>query len=171
MRLRQSPHSTRRLILQGGLVTVLMSLSPTAFAHRQARSETQVVVHDTGRIDVTHIFHVHDVQRAFFRAGLIETPDLSPIRARARLALHTKETFSLHSDDGEIPLDVIDAEIIGHNAHVYQEGQLEGSLRSVSATMLRELIPAQINSVNVVMDGTTTTLDFSGQDGPKVLNR
>ncbi|MEL6687087.1 MAG: DUF6702 family protein [Pseudomonadota bacterium] len=144
-------------------------ISP-AFAHRLARTETEVRVQADGKIEVTHIYHVHDVQRAFFEAGLIDSPDLTPLEARARLALHTRDHFKLRSADGDITLDIIDAEIIGHHAYLYQEGIASGPIDSVSATMLRDLISTQINSVNLIIDGETTTLDFSGTDGSKRIS-
>ena len=161
---------TRRSSIAISLAAVGLFCAPFAQAHRLARAETEVRVRPDGTVDVTHIYHVHDVQRAFFDAGLINSPDLAPLEARARLALHTQDHFKLESTEGDIQLDVIDAEIIGHHAYVYQEGRLTGSLKSVSADMLRTLIPSQINSVNLIIDGRTTTLDFSGTDGSKPIS-
>lgn len=157
--------ATRRTVL--ALTAAGLACPGDSFAHRLARSETEVRISDDGQVDVLHSFHVHDAQNALFKAGLIERPDLSPLRARARLSLYVAERFGLKVNGQWIDLTIIDSEISGSHVFVYQSGTLPPGLITVKAGMLRDLISNQINSVNVEKDGRVQTLEFSGDDGPK----
>ncbi|MEM7730350.1 MAG: DUF6702 family protein [Pseudomonadota bacterium] len=155
----------RRLVLAGCCAA---AFAPKAFAHRAARTETELRIEADGTVGVIHVYHLQDAQDALYKAGLIDRPDLTPLRARARLALYTRRHFSLSEGGEPVDLDVIGAEIEGDNVYVYQEGRLTGDgALVVMANMLRELMHDQTNSVNVVRNGRTQTLDFRGEDGPK----
>jgi hypothetical protein len=122
-----------------------------------------------GTVGVVHVYHLQDAQDALYAAGLLDRPDLTPLRARAKLALYTRRTFSLRVAGESVPLQIIGAEIEGDSVFVYQDGKAAPGDVSVSASMLRELIAGQRNSVNVIKDGKTTTLDFVGDDGLKAV--
>jgi len=155
---------TRRVILGG--IAATMAAAPS-FAHRLARTETEVRISPDGTIAVIHVYHLQDAQSALFHAGLIDQPDLSSLRARAKLALYTERNFAVAAGDVSATLEIIGAEIEGDSVYIYQEGQIGGGPLTVDARMLRDLIKTQSNSVNIVQGGQTITLDFSGDDGPK----
>lgn len=138
-----------------------------ASAHRLARTETEIRIAPDGAVSVIHVYHLQDAQSALFQAGIIAQPDLSSLRARAKLALYTQERFTVAANGIPATLDIIGAEIEGDNVYVYQDGLISPGALSIDARMLRDLIKAQSNSVNIIRDGRTLTLDFAGDDGPK----
>ncbi len=162
---------SRRLVL-GGLGAV--ALARPAFAHRLARTETEVRIDPDGTVGVVHVYHVQDAQVALYKAGLINRPDLGRLRARATLALYTDRNFTLSDATGPVALDIIGSEIEGDSIYVYQEGRVSrdgpGGPLTIDARMLRDLVHDQRNSVNVVRGGRTVTLDFSGEGGPKTVD-
>lgn len=160
---------TRRIVI-GGIAA--LSFAVPTLAHRLARTETEIRIADDGAISVVHVYHLQDAQSALFQAKLIDQPDLSSLRARAKLALYTQERFAVAAGDGPVPLDIIGAEIEGDSVYIYQEGQIQedqigdGTL-TIDARMLRDLIKNQSNSVNILRYDQTMTLEFSGDDGSK----
>lgn len=160
----------RRTILIAGLALSFTSAKPYhALAHRLARTETDVRIDDEGRVSITHVYHMQDAQNALYKTGRIDKPDLTSLKARATLALYTEETFSVLSDGEAASLTLVGAEIQGDSIYVYQEGQIGGGVLSIDARMLRDIIRGQSNSVNIIRDGQTTTLDFAGDDGVKAV--
>lgn len=155
---------TRRIVI-GGIAA--LSVAVPAYGHRLARTETEIRIAPDGAVTVVHVYHLQDAQSALFQAGLIDQPDLSSLRARAKLALYTQQRFAIAANGVPTPLEIIGAEIEGDSVYIYQDGQIGDGVLSIDARMLRDLIKTQSNSVNVVRDSQTLTLDFSGDDGPK----
>ncbi|MGJ8559543.1 MAG: DUF6702 family protein [Litorimonas sp.] len=155
---------TRRIVISG---IAALSVAPPAMAHRLARTETEIRILDDGTLSVIHVYHLQDAQSALFQAGLINEPDLSSLRARAKLALYTQEHFAIFANGVTAPLEIIGAEIEGDSVYIYQDGQIDAGALTIDARMLRDLIKNQSNSVNIVRGGQTISLDFSGDDGPK----
>ena len=160
--------TTRRAAILGG--AALLALPGPVLAHRVARTETELRIADDGSVSVIHAIHAQDAQDAMFAAGLIERPDIGTLENRARLALHVAERFDISINEAPIALELLGAELEGKTVFVYQEGAdaFPGELR-VHAAMLRDLVPAIRNSVNVVMGGRTATVDFTGDDGAKCI--
>lgn len=155
---------TRRIVIGG---VVALTVAAPALAHRLARTETEIRIAQDGAVTVIHVYHLQDAQSALFQAKLINQPDLSSLRARAKLALYTQEQFTIAASGVPATLEIIGAEIEGDSVYIYQEGQIGDGTLTIDARMLRDLIKNQSNSVNVVRNGPTTTLEFSGDDGPK----
>jgi hypothetical protein len=155
---------TRRIIL-GGIAA--LTVATPALAHRLARTETEIRISTDGTVTVVHVYHLQDAQSALFHAGFIDQPDLSSLRARAKLALYTQERFAISAKGELANLQIIGAEIEGDSVYIYQDGQISDGALTIDARMLRDLIKTQSNSVNIIRDGTTVTLDFSEDDGPK----
>ena len=126
-----------------------------------------MTISSNDEVSIVHVYHLQDAQSALFKIGLIDRPDLGSLRARAQLALYTEASFTLAEGGVPIELEIIGAEIQGDSAYVYQQGLIGNGALSVDARMLRSLLKGQSNSVNIVRGGTTVTLDFSGDDGPK----
>lgn len=149
----------------GGIAA--LTVAAPAQTHRLARTETEIRITDDGAVSVIHVYHLQDAQSALFQAKLIDQPDLSSLRARAKLALYTQERFAIAAGDVTVPLEIIGAEIEGDSVYIYQEGQIGDGTLTIDARMLRDLIKNQSNSVNIVRNDQTTTLEFLGDDGPK----
>lgn len=159
-----SPNLTRRSATAGLLSIAFVS---PAFAHRLARTESEVRISEGGTIGVIHVYHLKDAQTALFEAGLISSPDMDSLKARAILSLYTQDKFTLSFGDIPSKLAIIDAQIEGDSIYVYQEGQAGEGPLTVDARMLRDLIPSQRNSVNIIRGGNIITVDFALDDGPK----
>lgn len=159
--------TTRRTVISGLCGVGAFCWAGPAWAHRLARTESDVTISQKGDVSIVHVYHLQDAQSALFQAGLIDRPDLGSLRARAQLALYTEANFTLAVSGTPVALDLIGAEIQGDSAYVYQEGHISDGALSIDARMLRSLLKGQSNSVNIVRDGQTVTLDFSGDDGPK----
>ncbi|MGB3456978.1 MAG: DUF6702 family protein [Litorimonas sp.] len=158
---------SRRTVLAGLSASAVLASAPSARAHRAARTETELRIDADGKIGVIHVYHLQDAQTALYEMGRIGRPDLTPLRARAMLALYTQERFSLSDADGPVALEPLVAEIEGDSVYVYQEGMAGPGPYTVEASMLREIYRDQRNSVNIVRDGDTVTLDFTGRDRAK----
>ncbi|MGB6229304.1 MAG: DUF6702 family protein [Litorimonas sp.] len=160
--------TTRRVVL-GSLAAVCVARP--ALAHRSKRTETEVRIEPDGTVGVTHVYHAQDAQDVLYATGILSRPDISTLRARAKLALYTADQFALMSGDVPVELSIVGAEIIGQNVYVYQSGTVSDASAplAVSATMFREHVGDQTNSVNIVRNGETSTLDFRGDDGWKAV--
>ncbi|MEP1231402.1 MAG: DUF6702 family protein [Litorimonas sp.] len=155
-----------------GFCSSLLLTTP-ALAHRAARTETQVTLHEDGRVDIIHLMHTDDTKRALHHEGIIDKPNILGLKARAQVALYVSEHFALYSNDTPVELDLIGAEIEGPNVYIYQEGRYDSPVDtlSINANMLRELIGNQTNSVNIKFTNEsgpqTRSLDFKGRDKRK----
>ena len=160
--------SSRRALLRGALALPLLGWAAPALAHR-VRLSRSVVTWGREGFDVVHGFHRHDAETALARAGLLDAPDMSGLRARAHLALHVEETFSL----GEgVPLQTLGAEVVAERVEVYQVATLDTlpETLDVRASMLRGLWPDQVNAVDVHLPGgVVRSLRFAGDDARKPL--
>lgn len=142
-----------------------------ASAHRQKQTFTEVIWQaDSQTLDITHRFHIHEAETALASAGLIMRPDLTKLEARAHLALYVEENFTLQTlDRVPLPLTLIGAEIESRTAYVYQQIALSHAPVGfiVTCNLMRELIPDQINHVDINLTGEIRSLIFQGKDGPK----
>jgi len=141
------------------------------WAHRAARTETEITFHSDGRIDIIHLMHTDDTKRALYESGIIEKPDLLSLKARAQAALYVEDNFAIYAGEKPIYMEIIGAEIEGPNFYVYQQGLTDAPVKdlSIEAAMLREFISTQTNSVNVKIGTLTQSLDFTGRDGRKKI--
>ena len=162
---------TRRQTLQslsGAIGFAALPLS--AKAHRQKTTLSQIEWSETDRaLYVTHSFHMHDAETALAAKGIIHKPDLTSLKARARLALYTSEHFNLYVGGEKIELEILGAEFHARTVYVYQQIHLEDkpAVMTISADMLRDIIPGQINNVDVKLDGKVKSVQFKDNDGPK----
>ena len=162
---------TRRKTLHIMSGAALGAALPTyAFAHKQKTTLSTVEWNeDDGMLYVIHSYHLHDAESALAAKGIINKPDLTSLRARARLALYTQDKFSLFANGQDIELEILGAETEGRTIYVYQEARLEKAPTEliVSASMLREIIPGQLNNVDVTLTQTLRSVQFKDGDGPK----
>jgi len=164
---------SRRVILSGLGALPLVHLGElNAHAHKEKYSLTQLIWNEgSDQLTVTHSYHMHDAEQALAASGIIEKPDLTSLKARARLALYTAEHFRISGDTSQIELTIVGAEIDRGKCYVYQEGVLSNfpEILTIECAMFRPLIPGQINNVDVRKNGKTTSLKFSGNDGAKIM--
>ena len=162
---------TRRKTLHIMSGAALGAALPTyAFAHKQKTTLSTVEWNeDDGMLYVIHSYHLHDAESALAAKGIISKPDLTSLRARARLALYTQDKFSLFANGQDIELEILGAETEGRTIYVYQEARLDKAPTEliVSASMLREIIPGQLNNVDVTLTQTLRSVQFKDGDGPK----
>ena len=162
---------TRRKTLHIMSGAALGAALPTyAFAHKQKTTLSTVEWNeDDGMLYVIHSYHLHDAESALAAKGIINKPDLTSLRARARLALYTQNKFSLFANGQDIELEILGAETEGRTIYVYQEARLDKAPTEliVSASMLREIIPGQLNNVDVTLTQTLRSVQFKDGDGPK----
>ena len=146
------------------------ALPVSAAAHRQKTTLSSVEWDAADKmLYVIHSYHLHDAETALAATGIIDRPDLTSLKARAHLALYTAKTFSLFSNGKDIKLEILGAENEGRTVYVYQQAKLDKAPRSltVTASMLREIIPGQLNNVDVTLNQTLRSLQFKDGDGPK----
>jgi len=151
-----------------------MAVFPTqSYAHKQKTTLTQVEWNERDKaLYVTHSYHIHDAETALAKAGIIDKPDLTSLKARAKLALYTSRNFKLFENDQELELELLGAENEGRTIYVYQQTSLPKPPTKliVSATMLREIVLGQINNVDITLANDLKSLKFEGSDGPKKLS-
>ena len=107
-------------------------------------------------------------------AELLGEPQFSlqSLEAQARLALYVEERFELaDTATGEtLELSLVGAKLEGDNALVFQEsGAALPSRLSIRHDVLRDVIAAQVNRVNVFIDEALYSLLFQRDDGWKEL--
>lgn len=162
---------TRRKTLQTLSGAALWAALPiSAFAHRQKTTLSTIEWSEAEQtLYVIHSFHLHDVETALAAKGIIDTPDLTSLKARAKLALYTAETFSIFANGRDVELDILGAENEGRSVYVYQQAKLDKkpSELIISASMLRQIIPGQLNNVDVKLSQTVRSVQFKHGDGPK----
>lgn len=162
---------TRRRTLQSLSGAALWAALPlSALAHKQ-KTTLSTVEWDANEsmLYVIHSYHLHDAEIALAARGIIDKPDLTSLKSRAQLALYTQDKFSLFSGGKPIKLDILGAENEGRTVYVYQQAKLEKAPAEliVSASMLREIIPGQLNNVDVTLTQTLRSVQFKDGDGPK----
>jgi hypothetical protein len=146
------------------------ALPLSAFAHRQKKTLTTIEWNaEAQMLYVIHSYHLHDAETALAAKGIIEKADLYSLKARAQLALYTAERFSLSSEGKDIELEILGAETEARTVYVYQQARMAKAPQAlrVNASMLRDIIPEQLNNVDVTLNGKIHSLQFKDGDGPK----
>jgi hypothetical protein len=145
----------------------LLGISLAADAHRAPGSLTTIGWNSrSGTTEIVHRLHTHDAELGV--GEILGIPDLSveTLEGRAQIALYAEERFRIAGEDGELPLDLVGAELAGDYLLVYQEyaGRLPARIQ-VRDDLLRDVFAAQVNQVNVEDGDTVRSLVFAGDDG------
>lgn len=157
-------------ILSGAALTAALPLP--AFAHRQKTTLSKIDWDaEDNSLNITHSYHMHDAETALAAKGILDRPDLKSLRARAKLALYTEAQFKLSAAGEEIELQILGAEYEARTVYVYQQVFLDKKPTElmVSASMLREIIPGQINHVDSWLAPSVKSVAFKDGDGPKKI--
>jgi hypothetical protein len=152
---------------------VVAWLIPTPLvAHRAHISLTTVEWNARARtLELIHRVHLHDAQRVLDEVAPTRDLALADLEGRARFALYVESCLALWlgSEEAELALTLVGAEIEGDHILVFQEIELpeHPSALRVKCTLLRDLFDDQANHVNLTVDERTRTLRFSGEDETK----
>ena len=143
----------------------LLLLSANAFSHQQKAAITTVLFNPrTENIEVMHRFNLHDAEHAV-RSLFDKTADiLDDSLTQAEFANYVVERFALLNAQGQsLPLKLVGYETEGKHFWVYQETTTPPALEglSIQHDVLRDLWPAQVNTLNVEGKGQVKTLTFS----------
>jgi len=164
---------TRRHSLHLFCGAALISALPlSAQAHRQKTTLSQIEWNESEKaLYVTHSYHMHDAETALAVRGIIAKPDLTSLRSRAKLALYTDTHFQLSSEGQKVDLEILGADFQARTVYVYQQVFLDEKPTSltVSAAMLRDIIPGQINHVDLHLTEEVKSVKFKDGDGPKKI--
>lgn len=158
---------SRRSIFKSCLGGALaLTFTSTALAHDAPRVETEVSLVDGTALEITHVLQLSAAQRLLHIGGVIETNDLSGLRARAQAALYASERFEIQADGNPLALTLLGAEIEGGHVYIYQTGEIETlpKVWSVRNSILRDLNARFDNTVNLPTPDGIQTLVFDGAD-------
>ena len=154
-----------------GVVALCAATTTPVFAHSEKATETEISWTERGGfLYVTHKFHLHQTEVSLFEAGITHSAKFESLRARAELALYVEKNFTLQTlENADIPREVLGAEIEGRDVWVYQQAKMGTAPTGliITCNLLRDIIPKQINHVDVKLGGKTNSLAFRGKDGPK----
>jgi hypothetical protein len=144
---------------------LLASLATPSFAHQIKAAITTVLFNPrTENIEVMHRFNLHDAEHAVKALFDKHADIIDDELTQTSFAKYVTERFAmLDSADQPIKLKDVGFEIDGKHFWVYQETAqpplLEG-LR-IRHDSLRDLWPAQVNTLNVEGKGEIQTLTFA----------
>lgn len=155
------------------LIASAACLAPQALADRQRLSLTEVTYNaQTQTVDVTHRLHLHDAQMALVREGLLDSPDLTSIRAQAQLAVYVSGQFDLIDGEDALALETLGAEQDGNYIYVFQQAAKDASPNSlqIESKILQSVFADQVNHVNVRLTDAVQTFIFTQGDAPKSVS-
>jgi len=145
------------------IATILTAVSVSAHQLQVAIS-TVTFVPRNNTIEVIHRFYSHDAEHALslltgHRVDLLQDEESQQVFGR-----YVSEHFQLSGqDETELPLLLVGVELEGDFIWVYQEMPVPRQLNelSISNSALMDVVPGQVNTVNVECGGEVDTLVFS----------
>lgn len=152
--------------MQAGLYALLLFMaSAQAMAHQQKTAITTVLFNPrTENIEIMHRFNLHDAEHAV-KALFKKTADiLDDEETQAAFAQYVANRFLLlNAKDQSLPLNLVGFEVEGKHFWVYQETAQPPMLSGLKIRhdALRDVWPAQVNTINVEGNGDLQTLTFS----------
>lgn len=158
--------------LQLSLALLLMLVTQLAAAHQIKAAITTVLFNThTQNIEVMHRFNLHDAEHAVKALFDKKADILGDSATQQAFADYVAERFALLNANGEpLTLNSVGYEIEGKFFWVYQETAQPPELHGLTVRhdALRDLWPAQINTLNVEGHGDIKTLTF--RDNVELLN-
>lgn len=159
------------MILKFGLkhaVSLLAALllCASAAAHQQKAAITKVLFNPrTENLEVMHRFYLHDAEHAVKHLFDKHADIIGDATTQQRFADYVAQRFSMTDAQGNsIALALLGHEMEGKFFWVYQETAQPAGLQAleVQHQALRDLWPAQVNTVNIEGKGDIKTLTFDG---------
>lgn len=153
-------------------------MAAPAAAHRLPLSITIISPTDDGKMGITHRLSSHDAIRILELDGNDEQPELSKLKAQAKIARYVSKHF-LVSQTGKpkdlqpITLKIIGAELDDDRFYIYQEMPMPaaGQAWYLQSSILKDLGADWLSHVNYSFDNAVRTLTFSGKPRWQKLNR
>lgn len=143
----------------------LLSMGGSANAHQMQVAITTVTFNlRTDSIEVIHRFFTHDTEHAMAQISGRPADIILDETAQQEFGLYVGRNFKLFAQEKtELPLTLVGVELEGDVIWVYQETPLPGNLTELAVinSALLELIPNQVNTVNVECGDDLSTLRFS----------
>lgn len=142
-------------------------------AHQQPEALTTISYNpNTGSTEIVHQLHAHDAERVLENLPESEKASIDSLEGQARLALYVEERFELADQNGNrlANIKLIGAELEGDTLYAYQEyGKAIPRNIRIRNDILRDILPSQVNTVNVHTEAGIQTLVFSRRDKWKSL--
>lgn len=159
------------------IVIAALLFAALADAHRMPGSISTVKRSASGEtIEIIHRLHTHDAELGIAATLGKRNISLDTLVDRAQLALYVEERFAIanlagQKIGGKLALELIGAEMDGEFVLVYQEfaGELPARL-AIRDDILRDVLPGQINHVNIATGGEVRSVTFSDDDEWRTLN-
>jgi len=150
------------------VLLVSVSLTPFAMhAHQlQAALTTVNFSARTDSIEVIHRFYVHDAEHAMSTISGRRVDIMLDESTQQQFGKYVSEKFQLLDQDNKnLLLTLVGIELDGDFIWAYQEGPFPGRLSSlvVVNSALLDVLPEQVNTVNVECGKNLSTLEFSGE--------
>lgn len=141
-------------------------MATSVYAHQQKIAYTTVLFNpNTSNIEVMHRFNLHDAEHAVKQIFGKDADILALKSTRETFSQYVANNFSVLSAPDKIePLEKIGYEVDGKYIWIYQETPISNNISSLTIThnVLRDVWPRQVNRVNIEVNGSVTTLVFSG---------
>jgi len=145
------------------IVTILVAASVSAHQLKVSISSVTFVTRNS-TVEVIHRFYSHDAEHALSSLTGHHVDILQDGQAQQVFGRYVSEHFQLSGEAGaELPLSLVGVELEGDFIWVYQEMPIPKPLNelSVSNSVLLDVMPGQVNTVNVECAGELDTLVFS----------
>lgn len=151
-------------IFTGALLAAALFAGGTAQAHRFHAGMTDVTQNaSTGNVEIVHTYMAHDMEALL--AHLSQGPsDLTHPDDEAALRAYMDQHFYVLGADGQrIAVRWVGMSAAADTVVVFQEIEKTqvGTLARIHHAVLADLLPDQLNTVNVVVGGKRKTLTFS----------
>lgn len=152
----------------------LLAIAGLAHAHQMQVAITTVTFNlRTDSIEVIHRFFTHDTEHAMAQITGRSADIILDEMVQQQFGLYVGRNFKLFDQDStEIPLALVGVELEGDVIWVYQEAPVPGDLTELAVinSALLDLIPNQVNTVNVECGDDLSTLSFSRGAKPAVAD-
>jgi hypothetical protein len=148
------------------LVVFAVTVAVPAIAHQKQVAMTTVSFNQrTDSIEVIHRFYTHDTEHAMSIISGHRVDIIMYQEIQDQFGEYVYSNFQLLDQDrNQLPLSLVGVEIDGHYIRVYQEAAIPDELTGlvVVNSSLLDLVPGQVNTVNVECGDQLTTLQFAG---------
>jgi Domain of unknown function (DUF6702) len=157
-----------RRLLSILLIVGAGAVAAPAFAHQQKAALTELLFNPrSGTLEIVHRFYLHDAEQAVQRLFGAEADIHGKQDTRFKFARYTVAKFALwDGKDMPIELGLVGFEIEGNYFWVYQESETKLDVKALTIRhdALRDIWPAQMNTVNIEGKGPLQTVLFSGEN-------
>ncbi len=144
-----------------------------AQAHQQKEAYITLLFNEnSGNLEISHRFLIHDAEHIFAELFDIKALDLSgdiltDERTQAAFAAYLSTHFSLaDKNKNELNLDLLGYEVEGKYFWLYQETPAsETEVLHIKHTALHDVWDKQINHINVEIDGSVTSVRLQKREG------